>query len=191
MPPVLRALQYIYTTPELNKKVFELLDAKVRRGKKQTGRPGMTLWEILVLATMRLTRDADYDKLHYMVSTDSLIRGLLGVCRFGETNKEYSLQSIKDNMGLIDSESLEQIDDIVIEAGHRLVKKKDEKLKLNVKIDSYVLESNVHFPTDVNLLYDAARKSLQLAAHLATTTGCLTLVDRQQLTSKGAAGPGC
>ena len=130
MPPVLRALQYIYTTPEMNEKVFELLDAKVRRGKKQTGRPGMTLWEILVLATLRLTRDADYDKLHYMVSTDSLIRGLLGVCRFGETNKEYSLQSIKDNMGLIDDEALKQINDIVVEAGHQLVKKKRRKVKV-------------------------------------------------------------
>lgn len=165
MPPVLRALQYIYTTPELNEKVFELLDSKVRRGKKQTGRPGMTLWEILVLATIRLTRDADYDHLHYMASTDNLIRGLLGVCRFGETKKEYSLQSIKDNVGLIDDETLAKINDLVVEAGHQLVKKKDEKL--NVQIDSYVLESNVHFPTDVNLLYDAARKSLQFASRFA------------------------
>ena len=124
MPPVLRALQYIYTTPELNEKVFTLLDAKIRRGKKQTGRPGMTLWEVLVLATIRLTRDADYDHLHYMASTDSLVRGLLGVCRFGETNKEYSLQSIKDNMGLIDEATLEQVNDIVVKAGHQLVKKK-------------------------------------------------------------------
>jgi len=166
MPPVLRALQYIYTTSELNEKVFELLDARVRRGRKQTGRPGMTLWEILVLATIRLTRDADYDRLHYMASTDSLIRGLLGVCRFGETNKEYSLQSIRDNIGRIDDETLERINDLVVEAGHQLVKKKDEKL--NVQIDSYVFESNVHFPTDVNLLYDAARKSLQFASRLAT-----------------------
>ena len=165
MPPVLRALQYIYTTPELNEKVFEFLDAKVRRGKKQTGRPGMTLWEILVLATIRLTRDADYDHLHYVASTDSLVRGLLGVCRFGETNKEYSLQSIKDNISLIDGETLEQINDIVVEAGNQVVKKKDEKL--NVNVDSYVFESNVHFPTDVNLLYDAARKSLQFAWRFA------------------------
>ena len=165
MPPVLRALQYIYTTPELNQKIFELLASKVTRGKKQTGRPGMTLWEILVLATLRLTRDADYDHLHYMATTDNLIRGLLGACRFGETNKDYSLQSIKDNIGLIDDEMLEQVNDLVVEAGHELIKKKDEKL--NVKIDSYVLESNVHFPTDVNLLYDAARKCLQLAQRLA------------------------
>ncbi len=165
MPPVLRALQYIYTTPELNQKIFELLAGKVTFGKKQTGRPGMTLWEILVLSTIRLTRDADYDQLHYMTTTDNLIRGLLGACRFGETNKEYSLQSIKDNIGLIDDEVLEQVNDLVVEAGHALVKKKGEKL--NIKIDSYVLESGVHFPTDVNLLYDAARKCLQLAGRLA------------------------
>lgn len=97
MPPVLRALQYVYTTPELNESVFALLDAKVRQGKKQTGRPGMTLWEILVLATIRLTRDADYDHLHYMASTDSLVRGLLGACRFGETNREYSFPKCRDS----------------------------------------------------------------------------------------------
>jgi hypothetical protein len=34
-------------------------------------------------------------------------------------------------------------------------------------VDSYVLESTVHFPTDINLLYDAVRKSLQLAQRLA------------------------
>jgi hypothetical protein len=125
----------------------------------------MTLWEILVLATIRLTRDADYDQLHYMATSDILVRGLMGACKFGETGKEYSLQSIKDNIGLINEATLEQINDIVVEAGHQLIKKKDEKL--NVSIDSYVLESNVHFPTDINLLYDAARKSLELAARFA------------------------
>ena len=64
------------------------------RGKKRTGRQGMTLWEILVLATVRLARDVDYDALHYMSNSDINIRGLLGICKFG-TNKEYSLQSNK------------------------------------------------------------------------------------------------
>jgi len=27
-------------------------------------------------------------------------------------------------------------------------------------VDTYVLEANVHFPTDMNLLWDAGRKSL-------------------------------
>jgi len=165
MPPVLRALQFIYTTPELNQKVFELLETKVISGKKQTGRQGMTLWEILVLATVRLTRDADYDHLLYMTTTDNLIRGLLGVCKFGQSNKEYGLQTLKDNVALIDEETLHQINELVVQAGHQLLKKKDEKL--NVKIDSYVLETNVHFPTDYNLLYDAARKCIDYAKELA------------------------
>lgn len=165
MPPVLRALQYIYTTPELNQGVFDILEAKVLHGKKKTGRQGMTLWEILVLATVRLARDVDYDALHYMSNSDMNIRGLLGICKFGKTAREYSLQSLKDNIGLLDDEMLEQINDLVVEAGHQLIKKKDEKL--NVKVDSYVLETTVRFPTDINLLFDAARKSLQLAQRLA------------------------
>ena len=167
LPPVLRALQYIYTTPELNQKVFEILEAKVISGKEQTGRPGMTLWEILVMASVRLARDADYDHLHYMATSDNVIRGLFGACKYGQTQRDYSLQSIKDNIGLIDDETLEQINALVVEAGHKLVKKKDEKLK--VKVDSYVLESNVHFPTDINLLYDAARKSIELARALSAS----------------------
>lgn len=169
LPPVLRALQYIYTTPKLNKQVLEILAAKVLRGKKKTGRNGMTLWEILVLATIRLSRDADYDQLHYMSTTDNLIRGLLGVCKYGPTSRVYSLQCIKDNVGLIDDETLEQVDALVVKAGHQLVQKKDEKL--NVKLDSYVLESGVHFPTDYNILCDAACKSIHFASELASSAG--------------------
>ena len=79
MPPVLRALQYIYTTPELNQRVFEILEAKVLRGKKRTGRQGMTLWEILVLATVRLDRDVDYDALHYMSNSDMNITPMVNL----------------------------------------------------------------------------------------------------------------
>ena len=127
LPPVLRALQYIYTTAELNSKVFEVLEARVVSGQKHMGRPGMTLWEILVLATVRLARDADYDHLHYMATTDNLIRGLLGACKYGETQRDYSLQSIKDNIGLIDDEILDEINELVVEAGHQLVKKKTRR----------------------------------------------------------------
>lgn len=35
--PMLRGLQYIFTTPSLNEKVFELLEEKICKGKKKTG----------------------------------------------------------------------------------------------------------------------------------------------------------
>ena len=47
--PVLKVLQYIFITPELNEKVFSLLEKKIVASKKKTGRPGMDLWHILVL----------------------------------------------------------------------------------------------------------------------------------------------
>ena len=53
LPPVLRALQYVFITPELNEEVFSILEKKIVAGKKKTGRRGMDLWHILVLAVVR------------------------------------------------------------------------------------------------------------------------------------------
>jgi IS5 family transposase len=41
LPPVLMGLQHIFITPELNEKVFALLEKKIVEGKKKTGRKGM------------------------------------------------------------------------------------------------------------------------------------------------------
>lgn len=40
-----------------------------------------------------------------------------------------------------------------------------------MRADSYVLESNIHHPSDCNLLWDAARKSIELSAGLAAEVG--------------------
>ncbi len=49
-----------------------------------------------------------------------------------------------------------------------LKKKKEEALKL--KTDSYALETNVHFPTDLNLLWDSLRKCLDMIEKLLEIT---------------------
>jgi len=148
LPPVLGALQYIYTTPELRKKVFNLLENKIMFGIAKTGRPGMSLWEILVFSTVRLALDADYDRLLHIANYDNLVRSFLGISNFGANLKKYTLQNLKDNIRLLDEQTIDQINELVVEAGHHL--KKAELL--HVKIDSYVLETNVQFPTDLNLL---------------------------------------
>jgi IS5 family transposase len=162
LPPVLRALQYIYVTPELNKKVFNLLENKIMSGIKATGRLGMSLWEILVFASIRLALDADYDRLQHIANYDSLVRSLVGISNFGEKLKKYPLGTLKDNVSLLDKKTIEKIDKLVSKSAHRLL----NVTKLNVKIDSYVLETNVHFPTDFNLLWDASRKSIELVGQI-------------------------
>ena len=46
LPPVLRALQYIFNSPSISEEVFSLLERKIMFGKKKTGRTGMDLWHI-------------------------------------------------------------------------------------------------------------------------------------------------
>ncbi len=47
-------------------------------------------------------------------------------------------------------------------------KKKEDVdcLDIQVKVDSYVIETNIHFPTDMNLLYDSCRKCLDVVGKL-------------------------
>jgi hypothetical protein len=87
---------------------------------------------------------------------------MIGISNFGENLKKFPLQTLKDNVRLLDDETINEINEIVVKAGHGLLPAKP----LNVKIDSYVLETNVHFPTDLNLLWDAGRKCIDMICHI-------------------------
>lgn len=172
LPPVLKALQYIFVTPQLNEKVFSMLEKKIVADKKKTGRPGMDLWHILVLAVVRHTLNTNWDRLEYLANYDLLVRGVMGVhaTAFIEHDKiEFGYQNILDNVHLIDEDLLQQINELIVEAGHSLLKKKEGD-ELRLKTDSYVLETNVHFPTDLNLLWDSSRKCLDMIKILQKET---------------------
>ena len=126
LPAVLRGLQHIHRERELNKAVLDLLEERInpREKNKGMGRPGMSLWEILVLAVVRLALGIDYDRLEHIANYDLLVRQILGVISFGEEIKRYSVQTIKDNVGLLDTGTIEEINEIVVKAGHQLVKKR-------------------------------------------------------------------
>lgn len=164
-PPYLRALQEIYTNPELSSEIFSLVEKAVCRKSSKTGRPGMNLWNIFVLAGARLCLGANYDRLHYLANSDGLFRKMMGYCDGFGQEEEISYQSIIDNVTLLDDATLMGINDVIVKLGHDVFKKKETEA-LHIKTDSYVCQSNVHFPTDYNLLWDSARKCLDTIAHL-------------------------
>lgn len=168
LPPTLRALQYIFITPAINEKIFELLEEKICKGKKKTGRPGMDLWHVFVLAVIRHVLDTNWDRLTHVANYDALVRNVLGVLP-SLTENEFEYQNILDNVSLIDEELLHKVNDIVAEAGQQLLKKKENEA-LRLKTDSYALETNIHFPTDLNLLWDSSRKMLDTVANLRQYT---------------------
>lgn len=163
LAPLLIGLQHIFSSKELSEEVFELLEERVLSGKKNTGRLGMTMWEILVLGVVRLNLDIDYDFLMDQANNHRELRGVLGVHTasiFNVNQKVYKYQTIADNVSQVDSETMEKINVILVKAGHTVLKKKEneEVLVLEIKSDSYAVESNIHFPTDINLSWDSIRK---------------------------------
>ena len=133
---ILLGLQYIYVTPDVRERVFEILQHIVpnRTGKGLTGeqlaqkadpdlgRSGMDQWKILVLGVLRLGLNTDYDRIHNLANNHNTVRQMLEHDDWYDTTK-YSLQTIKDNVGLFTQEILDQVSHEAIKAGHTLVKK--------------------------------------------------------------------
>src|SRR5208283_4511449 len=162
IPRVLRGLQYLHTNRELRRKISHLLQQKILpKVDKNNGRPGMPLWCIFVAAVLRLDLNIDYDRLHELVNQHATIRLMLGHSQFDESTYEY--QTLVDNVKLVTLELIDEINQLVVDAGHVLVKKK-AGAALHGRCDSFVVETDVHYPTDINLLFDAMRKVITLTA---------------------------
>jgi hypothetical protein len=129
IPRMLRGLQYIYVTPEVRAEVFAILAEVLPRGADgqgsvdpDMGRPGMEQWKILVLGVLRLGLNADYDRIQELANQHATIRQMLGHSDWADDTR-YSLQTLKDNLRLFTPDILDRINQVVIAAGHALVKK--------------------------------------------------------------------
>ena len=173
LPPILAGLQWVWMHPKLKAEIFTLLEAKILAGKQATGRTGMDFWQILVLGVVRLGLNADWDRMEHVANYDSLVRQMLGVpaAPWGEEDKRFGHQPLRDNVALLDDELLQPINARIAATGREVFANKAGApvAALEIKVDSYVLETDVHFPTDLNLLWDAGRKCVDLVEKLRRT----------------------
>ncbi len=170
IPKLLMGLQYIYCKEEIRNEVFRILEGIIPKGRDtKNGRPGMELWKILVLGTLRLNCNWDYDKVQEIANNHRKVREMLGHGKFDEEDR-YALQTIKDNVSLFSPEVLDEINKVVVKAGHKLVGQK-KRGELKGRCDSFVVETDVHYPTDINLLFDAIRKVITLIAVVCYEAG--------------------
>ena len=161
IPQLLIGLQVIYSDLPSQKAVFQAISESLGEEMDfQNGRPGMDLWKILVLGTLRLNCNWNFDKLHDIANNHLILRQMLGHTP-DDTDNQYKLQTLKDNICLFTPELMDRINQIVINHGHKLIGSKARK-GLNASCDSFVEETAVHFPTDISLLWDALQKSIHL-----------------------------
>jgi IS5 family transposase len=159
--PILEGLQYIYNHPGLLKKVLKLIEQDIVGGKsKGHGASGMEYWEILVLACIRQGCNLNYDALQDLANNHTTLRQMLGL---GDLDKKrYTRSTLQGNIARIKDETLEKISQLVIDEGHKLCPKAIER----VRADSYVEQTNTHYPTDANLILDGIGTMLNLVCQL-------------------------
>ena len=112
---LLAALKEIYCNEEYNKKVFSILDKHIRSGKKNTGRKGMDLWIVFVLAQLRLCLNISYEMVHNLANNHHALRYLMGVERdFGYDRIEFEYQNIYDNVSTLSDEMIIELNAVGI-----------------------------------------------------------------------------
>ena len=155
IPVVLIGLQHLYSQKDVRNELLMLLDKKMLVGvNKNVGRPGMPLWNILVMGVVKQGLGCDFDRLHELANEHKTLRKFLG--HIVSDEYEYNYQTLIDNVNLLTPELLGEINQVVVNIGHEIAGKEPGET-LRARCDSFVVETNVHYPTDVNLLWDAIR----------------------------------
>jgi hypothetical protein len=115
---LLQGLQTLYTDKTLRAELFSVLEKLTPADiRTEQGRPGMTLWNILVMGTLKLNLNGDYDRLLELANQHKTLRQMLG----------HGLQTIKDNVQKLTPEILDEINQIVVRAGQSLKKRKTKR----------------------------------------------------------------
>jgi transposase, IS5 family len=165
--PVLRALQQIYSRPELRDPILDLVAADVNQeSRDDVGREGMDYWHILVLASVRLGCNLDYDKLQNLAEEHRSLRQIMKIGDWSDEN-DFNWRRIRDNVCLLRPATIERISHLVVAEGQRLQPEAAKK----VRADSFVMETNIHWPTESTLIRDGLRKLIPLCVSLALALG--------------------
>lgn len=163
LEPIMAALQHLYVhCPDQLQQILALIRQDIKSFQNtHLGRIGMNCWETLVLSAVRLGCNMDFDLLADLATNHRKLRQILMLSDWDE--KRYSRSTIHDNFTQLSPDTIRSISAIVVNIGHQV---STNPLK-RVRGDSFVVQKNIHYPTDTNLLYDGCRKIIELSKKVA------------------------
>ena len=171
IPAVLKGLQCVYCDRACRDALFALLERHVLPGTDRSlGRPGMDLWQVLVMGILKQGVNCDFDRLTELVNNHIQVRQMLGLGAAGFDCGQFHLQTVIGNVSLLSVDLLEQVNRVFVAAGHA-VAGHAPGTRLAGRCDSFAVETDVHYPTDVNLLWDAARCLITVVAAACAEIG--------------------
>jgi len=115
-----------------------------------TGAEGMSAEQVVRCAIVKQMEDYSYDELAFHIIDSSCYRSF---CRIGIAHKGFKKSALCHNIKALSSNTWEAINRILVAYA------KDKKIEKGreVRIDSTVVSSPIHTPSDSSLLWDAVR----------------------------------
>ena len=169
IPAILVGLQHLYLKTEIREQILTLMEAHVAKDcDHDTGRPGMNWWRLLVLATLKQGLDCDFARLEELANEHNTLRPMLQ--HGSHDTSAYTERTLQNIIDLLPVSVLNQISDLVVQEGLTVAKKSPGDGYV-ARVDSFVVETNVHHPTDVNILWDATRSMVTQGGQLANRYG--------------------
>ena len=180
---LIRGLQGVYADATVRQQVLDLIAQDVLQGaRRDIGRPGMDLWSVFVLLAAREALRLDYDRLEDLAEHHTLIRAAMGL---GDWQAEYHFDwtRIWRNVRKVRPETLVEISRRVVQLGHTLAPTAAE----SARVDSFVMQTNIHHPSDVRQVADGLRLVLRHAVRLAEAIGSTALRQHVHLEKRARA----
>jgi hypothetical protein len=161
--PVLAALQHVYSKSDLRDSIVSLIAQDVNSdSRRDIGREGFDDWQILVLASVRLGCNLDYDKLQDLAEQHRSLRHMMGIGDWDDATS-FNWRRIRNTLCQLKPETIDQVSQLIVAEGHVI----DPEAAKQVRADSFVVETNIHYPSESSLILDGMKKIIPLCAELA------------------------
>ncbi len=162
---LLRGIQFMYDQAD---EIIDLIMNDLTRNGEQSierGPVGMTGWQVFILAVLRMNLSKTFAQLEFDFNHNNLIRQFLEINELDD--ESFSERCLNDNFILLSAETLSAINDIIT---NRAIQEGFEDGKV-IRGDSFVCDTNVHFPTDQSLLSDGCRKVIAISCQMVGAEG--------------------
>jgi IS5 family transposase len=136
------------------------------RGVKHpaTGARGMSGDQVLRVLLVKQMNGFSYEALHFHLLDSASYRTF---CRFGALEEVPSRSAVAENVKKVRAETLEEINRLLLKRAEDEGVERGRK----VRIDSTVVETNIHAPSDSTLLWDAVRVLTRLLEEAEAAVG--------------------
>lgn len=133
-----------------------------------TGRPGLSGDQVIRIAIVRQLNSWTYEELAFHLADSASYRTF---CRISPLLESPSKSAVAENIRKLQPSTLRAINDLLVRAAARGGAEGGIEKGRMVRIDSTVVPSAIHAPTDSSLLYDGIRVLLRLVREAERLTG--------------------